>query len=194
MKMSLAVMTACLSLSATAPQAADAIDPERIIFAATGDWDKDGTSDLAMLVAPADGSGEDDNSVYIYLNDGDTDRLKLKTVVANKVWGDLTMAGRAPSITALANGSILITTHNDSVGRDRWEQKLTVAYRNFDFVVAGYTYTSYDTLDPDNTAECDFNVLTGKGKSSGKPVATKGEIVLLKDWSDDRGQTVCGIE
>ena len=147
-----------------------------------------------MLVAPADGSGEDDNSVYIYLNDGDTDRLKLKTVVANKVWGDLTMAGRAPSITALANGSILITTHNDSVGRDRWEQKLTVAYRNFDFVVAGYTYTSYDTLDPDNTAECDFNVLTGKGKSSGKPVATKGEIVLLKDWSDDRGQTACGIE
>ncbi|WP_082546958.1 hypothetical protein [Rhizobium sp. Root483D2] len=194
MKMSLAVMTACLSLSATAPQAADAIDPERIIFAATGDWDKDGTSDLAMLVAPVDGSGEDDNSVYIYLNDGDTDRLKLKTVVANKVWGDLTMAGRAPSITALANGSILINTHNDSVGRDRWEQKLTVAYRNFDFVVAGYTYTSYDTLDPDNTAECDFNVLTGKGKSSGKPVATKGEIVLLKDWSDDRGQTACGIE
>jgi len=194
MKMSLAVMTACLSLYATVLQAADAIDPDRIIFAATGDWDKDGTSDLAMLVAPADDSGEDDNSVYIYLNDGDTDRLKLKTVVANKVWGDLTMAGRAPSITALANGSILITTHNDSVGRDRWEQKLTVAYRNFDFVVAGYTYTSYDTLDPDNTAECDFNVLTGKGKSSGKPVATKGEIVLLKDWSDDRGQTVCGIQ
>jgi hypothetical protein len=193
MKMSLAVTTALLGLSATAAQAADAIDPDRIVFAATGDWDKDGSSDLAMLVAPAKDTDED-HAVYIYLNDGDTGRLKLKTVVPNKVWGDLTMAGRAPSITALANGSILITTHNDSVGRDRWEQKLTVAYRNFNFVVAGYTYTSYDTLDPDNTSECDFNVLTGKGKSSGKPVATKGEIVLLKDWSDDRGQTVCGIE
>ena len=193
MKMSLAVMTALLGLTATTAQAAEAIDPARIVFAATGDWDKDGSSDLAMLVAPVEGTDED-HAVYIYLNDGDTDRLKLKTVVPNKVWGDLTMAGRAPSITALENGSILITTHNDSVGRDRWEQKLTVAYRNFDFVVAGYTYTSYDTLDPNNSAECDFNVLTGKGKSSGKPVATKGEIVLLKDWSDDRGQTVCGIE
>lgn len=190
MKMSLAVMTALLGLTATTAQAAEAIDPARIVFAATGDWDKDGSSDLAMLVAPVEGTDED-YAVYIYLNDGDTDRLKLKTVVPNKVWGDLTMAGRAPSITALENGSILITTHNDSVGRDRWEQKLTVAYRNFDFVVAGYTYTSYDTLDPDNTTECDFNVLTGKGKSSGKPVAVAGKLIFLKDWNDEAGQKVC---
>jgi len=191
MKISLAVMTAFIGFCASATQAAEAIDPDRIVFAATGDWDKDGSMDLAMLVAAAEGSDED-HAVYIYLNDGDTDRLELKTVATNKIWGDLTMAGRAPSITALPNGSILITSHNDAVGRDRWEQKLTVAYRNFDFVVAGYTYTSYDTLDPDNTSECDFNVLTGKGKSNGRPVATKGEIVLLKDWSDDRGQTACG--
>ena len=174
MKISLTVMAALLGLSATLAQAAEAIDPDRIIFAAT----------------PVEGS-DDDNAVYIYLNDGHTDRLKLKTVVLNKVWGDLIMAARAPSITALENGSILITTHNDSIGRDRWEQKLTVAYRNFDFVVAGYTYTSYDTLDLDNTTDCDFNVLTGKGKSNGKPVATKGEIVLLKDWNDETGQKVC---
>jgi hypothetical protein len=191
MKMSPAVITALLSLSATAAQAADAIDPDRIVFAATGDWDKDGSSDLAMLVAPAEGSGEDDHAVYIYLDDGDTGGLKLKTVVPNKVWGDLTMTGRAPSITALANGSILITTHNDSVGRDRWEQKLTVAYRNFDFVVAGYTYTSYDTLNPDNTSDCDFNVLTGKGKLNGKPVAVSGKLIFLKDWNDETGQEAC---
>lgn len=191
MKMSLAVMTALFGLCAQMACAAEAIDPERIVFAATGDWDKDGNPDLAMLVSPPEGGDEEDHAVYIYLEDGDTGGLKLKTVAANKIWGDLTMAGRAPSITALPNGSILITSHNDAVGRDRWEQKLTVAYRNFDFVVAGYTYSSYDTLDPDNTSECDFNVLTGKGKSNGKPVATKGEIVLLANWSDDRGQSVC---
>ena len=192
MKISQAIVTALLSLTATATQAADAIDPDRITFAAAGDWDKDGTSDLAMLVAPEEQSG-DNHSVYIYLADH-AGRLKLKTVVPNKVWGDLLFAGRAPSIDALASGSILITTHNDAIGRNHWEQKLTIAYRNFDFVVAGYTYTSYDTLDLDNTTDCDFNVLTGKGKSNGQPVAAKGEIVLLKDWSDDRGQTVCGIE
>ena len=86
----------------------------------------------------------------------------------------MVMAGRATSIEALPNGSILITSHNDSIGRDRWEQKLTIAYRNFDFVVAGYTYSSYDTLDLDNTINCDFNVLTGKGKLDDKPVAVAG--------------------
>jgi len=190
MKISLAMTTALIGLFAIAAQAAEAIDPDRIMFAATGDWDKDGNTDLAMLVAAAEGSDED-HAVYIYLNDGDTERLKLKTVAANKVWGNLTMAGQGPSITALPNGSILITSHNDAIGRDRWEQKLTVAYRNFDFVVAGYTYTSYDTLDPDNTTDCDFNVLTGKGKLDGKPVAVAGEMIFLKDWNDETGQKVC---
>jgi len=191
MRKSLAVMTALIGCSAAAAQAAEAIDPQRIVSAATGDWDKDGSSDLAMLVSAPEGSDED-HAVYVYLDDGDTARLKLKTVAPNKIWGDMIVAGRAPSIEALPNGSILITSHNDSIGRDRWEQKLTVAYRNFDFVVAGYTYSSYDTLDLDNTTDCDFNVLTGKGKLNDKSVATKGEIVLLKDWSDDRGQSVCG--
>ncbi|OCP36521.1 hypothetical protein [Ensifer sp. LC163] len=171
--------------------AAEAIDPGRIVSAATGDWDKDGASDLALLVKPGDGTDED-NAVYIYLA-GEDGPLALKSAIPNKVWGQYGLVGQAPSITALPNGSLLITTHNDSVSRDRWEQKLTVAYRNFDFVVAGYTYSSYDTLDPNNTSQCDLNVLTGKGKSNDKPVSVKGELVLLKDWTDNRGQHACGI-
>ncbi len=190
MKMSLAIMMALFGLSAEMVSAADAIDPERIVSAATGDWDNDGNADLAMLVSPGAGSDED-NAVYIHLNNGDTGALVLKTIAPNKIWGNLAMAGQVPSVTALPNGSILITSHNDSVGRDRWEQKLTVAYRNFDFVVAGYTYTSYDTLDPDNTTECDFNVLTGKGKSNGRAVSVTGKLIFLKDWNDDVGQTAC---
>ncbi|MCV9965604.1 hypothetical protein OIU34_27380 [Pararhizobium sp. BT-229] len=190
MRMSLAVMTAFIGLCATTALAAEAIDPQRIVSAATGDWDKDGSLDLAMLVSAPEGSDED-HAVYIYLEDGDSAQLKLKTVAPNKVWGDWTMAGRAPFIAALPNGSILITSHNDSIGRDRWEQKLTVAYRNFDFVVAGYTYSSYDTLDLDNTSKCDFNVLTGKGKLNGNPVAVAGKMIFLKDWNDETGQKVC---
>ena len=190
MKTSLAIISS-ICLVAGAAKSAEPIDPQRIAFAATGDWDKSGTPDLALLVTPPTDSDED-HAVYIYLGDEDSGRLTLKTIAPNKVWGDLSMAGRAPSITALPNGSMLITSRNDAVGRDRWEQKLTVAYRNFDFVVAGYTYTSYDTLDPDNATDCDFNVLTGKGKANGQTVATTGAIVLLKDWSDERGHSVCG--
>ncbi|WP_275790638.1 hypothetical protein [Pararhizobium gei] len=170
---------------------AETLDPGRIISAATGDWDKDGSPDLAMLVEPAASNNEEDHAVYIFLK-GETNRLHVKTVAPNKIWGNLETFGQEPSIAALPNGSILITSHNDAIGRDRWEQKLTIAYRNFDFVVAGYTYTSYDTLDPDNSFDCDLNVLTGKGESNGNPVATTGEIVLLTDWSDERGQSACG--
>lgn len=191
MKMFLIVATALIGLSAGMAQAAEAIGADRIISAATGDWDKDGNADLALLVAAAEDSG-DDHSVYIYLYDDEAGRLTLKAVAANKVWGNLGVAGQRPFLTARPNGSLLITSHNDAIGRDRWEQKLTVAYRNSDFVVAGYTYTSYDTLDPDNQTDCDFNVMTGKGTAEGKPVVAKDETVLLRDWSDDRGQTACG--
>ena len=191
MNMFLVVVTSLIGLSAGVTHAAEAIDTDRIISAATGDWNKDGNADLALLVAAAEDSGED-HSVYIYLHDDEAGRLTLKTVAANKVWGNLGIAGQRPSLSALPNGSLLIASHNDSISRERWEQKLTVAYRNFDFVVAGYTYTSYDTLDPDNQSDCDFNVLTGKGTADDEPIAAKGEIVLLRDWSDDHGQTACG--
>ncbi|WP_077961553.1 hypothetical protein [Ensifer adhaerens] len=181
-----------LFLFSTAASATEVIDPARIVSAAIGDWNKDGSQDLALIVRPTEGS-DDDNGVYLYLA-GDDGALTLKSSITNKVWGQFELAGQSPSIAALPSGSLLITSHNDAVGRDRWEQKLTVAYRNFEFVVAGYTYSSYDTLDPDNTSQCDLNVLTGKGKSNDKPVATKGELVLLKDWSDDRGQKACGLQ
>ncbi|NRP18624.1 hypothetical protein LPJGGPFB_01861 [Ensifer adhaerens] len=171
--------------------AAEAIDPARIVSAATGDWDKDGTIDLALLVKPGEETDED-NAIYIYLA-GEDGPLTLKSAIPNKIWGQYGMVGQAPTVSALPNGSLVITTHNDAIGRDRWEQKLTIAYRNFDFVVAGYTYASYDTLDPSNTSQCDLNVLTGKGKSNDRPVSAKGELVLLKDWNDDRGQHACGI-
>ncbi len=172
--------------------AAEVIDPARIVSAATGDWDKNETADLALIVRPAEGSDED-NGVYLYLT-GENGALALKSAIPNKVWGQFEFSGQAPVIEAMPNGSLLITSHNDSIGRDRWEQKLTIAYRNFEFVVAGYTYSSYDTLDPDKTAHCDLNVLTGKGKANDKPFATKGELVLLKDWNDDRGQRACGFQ
>jgi hypothetical protein len=181
-----------LPLLPTTVSAAETVDPASIVSAATGDWNKDGIQDLALLVRPAEGS-DADNGVLLYLT-GDNGALALKSAIPNKVWGQFELVGQAPSIEALPSGSLLITSQNDAIGRDRWEQKLTVAYRNFEFVVAGYTYSSYDTLDPDNTAQCDLNVLTGKGKSNNKPISAKGELILLKDWSDDRGQKACGLQ
>lgn len=171
------------------PPAAQTATLDHIAAAATGDWNQDGIADLALIVWPE--NQDEDNAVHIYLYSTEANRLVAQTVAPDKVWGDFQMAGRQPSISATANGSIIVTSHNDSVGRDRWEQKLTIAYRNFDFVVAGYTYNSYDTLDPENVTNCDFNVLTGKAERNGETLRVAPQMVTLNDWSDETGQTVC---
>lgn len=179
-------------LTTAASATAQDFPAERIFAAAMGDWNKDGSPDLVVIAKPSDGS-DDDNGVYIYLADPSEARLKLKVAAPNKVWGNLTMFGQEPGITALANGSIKLTSQNSAVGRDRWEQSLTIAYRNEQFVVAGYTYSSYDTLDPNNTSQCDLNVLTGKGTANGKPVTARAEAVTFEAWNDEIGQKACGF-
>ncbi|SIP97737.1 hypothetical protein SAMN05880582_101242 [Rhizobium sp. RU20A] len=175
------------------PAAAQLLDPDRIVAAATGDFDKDGTNDLVLLVAPAQDKADEDHGVYLFLT-GETGKLTLKEIVPNLVWGAYDLFGQNASLEAMANGSFVIVSHNDAIGRDRWEQRLTIAYRNNEFAVAGYTYTGYDTLNPDAAQSCDINMLTGKGKANDKPVAITGKLIYLRDWKDEMGRKPCGLE
>lgn len=93
-----------------------------------------------------------------------------------------------PSFRTLPNGSIQIVSQNDAIGRGRWELALTVAHRDGRAVVAGWTYSWYDTLDPNNNGMCDANLLTGQGEMSlnggpKKPLADVGREVALVDWN-----------
>lgn len=173
--------------------AAEQIDPAKIIGGATGDWNHDGEADLALLVAsPAQG---DDIGIYIYLRDKDHALLTLATQAPGKVWGNGSldgMFGQDPSIEALSSGSIAVHSQNSGIGRDRWEQALTLAYRNEQFVVAGYTFSHYDTLDTNNTGACDYNVLTGKVTRDGKASKVDAKTIPVADWDDDVGQKACG--
>jgi hypothetical protein len=179
---------------------ADPIDTKNIVAAVTGDFNKDGAQDLALLIR-----GQDDMDLRFFLQDKDGMYLKEAGVALNKVWGNAQpdgMFGQEPELKALPNGSIQVITKNDAVGRDRWNQTLTIAYRNTDFIVAGFTYSYYDTLDPDQNGDCDLNVLTGKGSAEvpdGKggqkkvAVSAKPQFIAFKDWPDDGGMKACGI-
>lgn len=188
-------LIAALALSAALPVFAGAADfpAERIVAMASGDWNKDGTPDLAVIAAPGGENGAD-NGLYIYLAKPEESRLTVALSLPDSVWGNLTMYGQEPELAALANGSFTLTTKNDSVGRERWRQSLTIAYRNFDFIVAGYTYAAYDTLSESGARECDLNVLTGKGKSNGRALAGPPRFVLLKDWKDETARNACGLD
>lgn len=176
---------------------------DRIVDAAVGDWNKDGLNDLAVLfVRSDDGTEESDTGeigVGIYLRNGERNLLVPATIVPDKVWGsapagDDGIYGKEPSIKATGSGSITVATHNDAIGRDRWQQVLTIAYRDGAFVVAGFTYDYYDTLDPDRNGSCDINLLAGKGMVDGKPEKMEAKRVTLEDWDDETGLKACGLD
>ncbi|NLS20845.1 hypothetical protein HGP16_30520 [Rhizobium sp. P40RR-XXII] len=191
---SLACVLILLSLAGAA-RAEDAAATSRIIDAAIGDWNEDGKPDLALLMAPASGDQADNQiGIDIYLRDDEHSLLKLAASAPNKIWGSVEpggTVGQEPSISALPNGSIAIVSQNDAIGRDRWQQTLTLAYRSNNFVVAGYTYDSFDTLEPDNSHSCDYNVLTGKVTKDGKTLKAEARTVSIQDWQDDFGQKAC---
>ncbi len=106
------------------------------------------------------------------------------------VWAG-TMAGNEPSLELAENGSVRVISGNLSVGRNRWQQVLTIAYRNGGYMIAGYTYDSYDTLDLDAGGTCDVNLLTGRGALTmgGKsvPITVGMRAPFVDDWNVDVG-------
>jgi len=184
-----------LALTAAFTARAEQIDAARIVDATTGDWDGDGRVDLALLVAPADSAGDDQTGVYIYLRDSDHELLRLSLSAPNKIWGSTNadgVFGQEPSLKAIGKSSIAIQSQNSAIGRDRWDQTLTVAYRNKQFVVAGYTYNHYDTLDPNAGGSCDYNALTGELQKNGKDVKAWPRVIPIAQWNDETGQAICG--
>lgn len=171
---------------------AQSFPAEQIIAGASGDWNKDGATDLALLVAP--GSDDEVVGIYLYVTESDRGLLRLVTAAPDKVWGNTRLDGlygRDPAITALANGSIAVMSQNSTIGRDRWEKTLTLAYREGRFIVAGYTYSYYDTIDNDS-GSCDYNVVTGKLTRDETARSVASRTVSIEDWTDEIGSTACG--
>ncbi len=174
---------------------AQSFPAERIIAGASGDWNKDGATDLALLVAP--GSDDEVIGIYLYVTESDRGLLKLVTSAPDKVWGNSRLDGfygQDPAITALANGSIAVMSQNSTIGRNRWERTLTLAYREGRFIVAGYTYAYRDTLDVADSGFCDYNVATGKLKRDETAQSVAPTTVSIEDWTDEIGSKACGID
>lgn len=134
------------------------ITTDQIFSVAHGDWNNDEAAD-AVIIIDKDGHQFD---VLFYLTDK-SQRLKLHDHVPDMVWGSSVMYGQEPWVSVLKNGSITLGSQNFSIGRNRWQQELIIAFRNSEFVVAGLNYSHYDTLDPEANGSCDLNLLTGKG-------------------------------
>ena len=141
------IFTGALAATSSAAQADPVLVPAASVSSvAVGDMDGDYYRYRALLVETDDGA-----DLYIYVQGSDGMRLAARA--PSIAWRGR-MFGQEPRLEVAKNKSLKVISENASIGRDRWEQTLTIAYRGGRFVVAGYTYSYYDTLDP----ECGWNV------------------------------------
>ncbi len=128
------------------------------IVSVSADLNGDGLTDRAELVM-IDKGGMADLLIYTGQTDGSQ---SLSATSREYVWvGGI---GQQPELSATERGSLQVISMNEAIGRDRWRQTLTVAWRDGAFVLAGITYSWYDTLDLANAGTCDVNLLTGRGE------------------------------
>lgn len=136
------------------PAAAQDWQPGELLAALSGDWDADGSTDLAVLVRGGD-IGAD---LILYASR----ELRMEPVLTVR---DVAFAGvnygQIPTLAARSATSFVIGSEQTAVGRNPWERQVTVAFRNGAWVVAGFTHAHYDRLDPDRGGHCDVNLLSG---------------------------------
>lgn len=180
-----------LALSVLLPSGAagaqDAMIPAKAV-AGSATVPVDGDINRYRAVLAETGEGAD---LYIYTDAGEgwVEAAHAKDIV----WRG-GMYGQEPWLEATEHGSLKLYSENSAIGRDRWEQILTIAYRGGEFVVAGYTFSYYDTLDPDATGQCDVNLLTGRGLHNDKTFKTRLPATKVADWTMDTSPPECARE
>ncbi len=133
---------------------------QTILSSLTFDLNGDGLPDRAELVQEAP-EGDATLDIYVGLPGGGS-RLAVHT--PDLVWVGSAVAGQQPELQISDYGSLQVLSMNQAIGRDRWVQTLTIAFRQGRFKLAGYTYGWWDTLDVSNDGTCDINLLNGKGE------------------------------
>lgn len=150
---------------------------------------------LSHVDADLDGDGVLDTAT-LTASDGYADLLIVSSrdgaiTMANAAWMGAA-AGTIPELEMTDRGSLILHSMNEAVGRNRWHQLLTIAYRDEAFRVAGFTYGWYDTLNPEANGLCDLNLLTGIGELSIGPEGTPAtaievysvSAVPITEWED----------
>ncbi len=163
-------------------------------------WAEDGSRPLWFAEADLDGDGVveaytlregAESSVDLVVTEGGQER-----VVPGAAWTGGAF-GQLPELDVNEGGSLLLTSMNDAIGRDRWRLVLTIAHREGGWRVAGITYERRDTLDLASWARCDLNFLSGQGvveTDGGVREVEAPAAPLLWGWSEGNLPEVLPVE
>jgi hypothetical protein len=165
---------------ALAQDAAIAVDPHKLLSLTSSDWNDDSRPDRAMLVQNADDDAAADLLISLSARDGSPVLVRAPRIAwVGGMWG------QEPSLELAANGSLIVVSENETIGRERWRMALTLAYRGGAFVVGGFTWASRDSLEPDNASHCDINLFNGRGIRDDKPIASAMRALPVQEWDLD---------
>ena len=182
------------------------IESQKIITAIAGDWNGDGATDLAMIVET---EPDDAMDMHFFLRDKEHNFLKAAGIVHGQIYGEWNDHdqphyegfGTEPELSALPNGSIKLYMPGMLGGGERTNTTMILAWRNDAFVVAGFAYDYRDYMKDNVASDCDYNLLTGKGKSSKmqpdgtrvhRIVSVAGKVVPFAVWDSGASFTDCG--
>lgn len=195
-------ITAAILLAQPAHAEAEAEVLPRLIAMTCADMLPETGCERFVLLESSD-SG--DTADLIVLFDHVSDRGDEVLITARNIAFNGSLWGMAPRLEATSRGTILLHSEQSGIGRHPWFETLTLAYRNEDIVVAGYTFSSYDRITNDYHT-CDINLLTGDfdvetvlfnvetevetpHREAGR---TEAIHMPLTDWPTRRGEmTVC---
>ena len=125
--------------------------------------------------------------IFIYDHKTDTSKLVLENWSLGLILSSAA-AGMYSTLRTNQRGSLEIISTNDSIGRNRWEQTLTVAYRQDSFLVVGFNYLSRDTIELENYQVCEYNLLTGKGTRKDRNVMIQRRPFPISDVNDAKDE------
>lgn len=147
----------------------------------TADWNRDGLADRAQLVEEDDSTA----TLVLFLSDKAQGAVKPAVRVPAFAFSGL-LEGMQPELKVTPQGSLQVISQNNAISRDRWTQIVTIIYRNHQFRVAGLTYYSYDTLDPNAGESVDINLLTGQVIKNNKKSKISPQKILVTNWNHRR--------
>ena len=199
-------MLLSLILLLPASALAEPIETQKIITALTGDFNGDGAADLTMIVET---EPDDAMDMHFFLRDKEHNFLKSAGIVHEQIygeWNDYDQPhyegfGTEPALTALPNGSIKLYLPGQIGPGERTDKTLTIAWRNDAFIVTSVAYVYYQFRTDIIASSCDYDVLTGKGKSVKtqddgskveNTVSVDGRVVPFAEWDDGIAFSACG--
>ncbi len=171
------------------------IAPHQVIGVVTGDFDSDGAKDRAVLIDSLHGVAD----LWLYLSSKGVDLNDANarpSVFAVDVASVGPMWGQDAELIARGESGLQIISQNEAIGRGRWKQVLTLAYRKGAMRVAGFTYSWRDTLDLNNFGSCDVNYLAGRwelaiGDQPVKKLRTQFRAMPVEQWKLDQTPEGC---